>query len=169
MCFSATFLGGFLLIGFCICSSPLDGFALKGQSRNVESFMGNADHNFYPLSMPWTMPMAYPSSVCPNPAEANKSLPANQRFNVTTSNETFPSSSGSSKVAGTKRPHFSANIPKLQVDKDAASQFDVWGFSSESPLASTLTEDDFLDMVVIFASPFQFLSFPKKKIIILFI
>ncbi|KAI9082721.1 hypothetical protein K1719_035295 [Acacia pycnantha] len=127
-------------------SSPLDSFALKGHSGNAESFMGNTDHNFYPLNTPWSMPMAYPSLLCPDQAEANKSVPANQRFNVTTSSETFPSSSGSSKVAGNKRPHFSANMPKLQVDKDVAFQFDVWGFSSESPLASTLTEDDFLEM-----------------------
>lgn len=158
MRFSATFLGGFLLTGFCICRSPLDSFALKGHSGNAESFMGNTDHNFYPLNTPWSMPMAFPSLLCPDQAEPNKSLPANQRFNVTTSSEIFPSSFGSSKVAGNKRPHFSANIPKLQVDKDVASEFDVWGFSSESPLASTLTEDDFLEMVkVIFAS---LLSFP---------
>ncbi|XP_054810413.1 uncharacterized protein LOC129312045 isoform X3 [Prosopis cineraria] len=127
-------------------SSSLDGFALKGHSGNVESFMGNKDCNFYPLHMPWSMPMAYPSLLCPNQAEENRSLPANERFNVTTSSETFPFSSGSSKVAGTKRPYFSANIPKLQVDKVVASQYDGWGFSAESPLASTLTEDDFLEM-----------------------
>ncbi|XP_028802433.1 uncharacterized protein LOC114757520 isoform X2 [Neltuma alba] len=118
-------------------SSPLDSFTLKGHSGNVERLMGNKDRSFY---LPWSIPMAYPSLLCPNEAGAN------QRFNLTTSSETFPTSSGSLKVAGTKRPHFSANIPKLQVDKDVASQFDVWGFSAESPLASTLTEDDFLEM-----------------------
>lgn len=28
-----------------------------------------------------------------------------------------------------------------------STQFDVWGLSAESPHASTLTEDDFLEMV----------------------
>ncbi|KAF7810238.1 YTH domain-containing protein 1 isoform X1 [Senna tora] len=125
-------------------SSSLDSFALKGHSGTVQSFMGDNDCNFYPGHMPWSMPLAYPSLLCQN--QVNRSRSANHGFCVTTFNETFPITSGLSKVAGTKRPHFSGNMPKLQVDKDVASQCDAWGFSAESPLASTLTEDDFLDM-----------------------
>lgn len=35
----------------------------------------------------------------------------------------------------------------LQVDRDVSSQFDAWGLAGDSPLASALTEDDFLEMV----------------------
>ncbi|XP_061348237.1 uncharacterized protein LOC133293661 [Gastrolobium bilobum] len=130
-----------------LTSSSRDAFSSKRQSAMTPSSIDNKDCNFSPLYMSWSMPLPYhPSSLYQNQAEANRFHSANHRINGTNFTEILPVTSGSSKVAGSKRSHFSGHIPKLQVDKDVASQFDVWGLSAESPLASTLTEDDFLDM-----------------------
>lgn len=87
-----------------------------------------------------------------NQPEVNKFHSTNQRISGTMFTEILPTTSESSQVSGIKR------------SKDVASQSDFWGLSSESPLASTLTEDDFLDMVLgIYLSSsnqlFCFLSF----------
>lgn len=71
-----------------------------------------------------------------NQPEVNKFHSTNQRISGTMFTEILPTTSESSQVSGIKR------------SKDVASQSDFWGLSSESPLASTLTEDDFLDMVL---------------------
>ncbi|KAI4315340.1 hypothetical protein L6164_028161 [Bauhinia variegata] len=127
-----------------LSSSSRGSFSLKGHSTETPSSMEDENRNFPPLHLSWSMPLHYPSLMYQNQSEANKYHSANQRFSGTTFNETLPTTCGLSKVAGTKHSYFSGQIPKLQVDK--GSQFDVWGLSAESPLASTLTEDDFLDM-----------------------
>ena len=93
------------------------------------------------------MPLPYSPLLYQNQVELNRFHSTNHRFSGTRFTEILPTTSESSKVSETKRSHFSGHIPKLQVDRDVASQLDVWALSAESPLASTLTEDDFLDMV----------------------
>lgn len=145
---SAACRGVLLLIGLCMCSSSRNNFSLKGHSANTSSSMGDEDCNFPSVHMSWSMPVHYSSLFYQNQAEVNKFHSTNQRFSGTMVTEKSHFTSESSQVAGIKRSHFSGNVPKLLVDKDVASQFDIWGLSSESPLASTLTEDDFLDMVL---------------------
>lgn len=57
--------------------------------------------------------------------------------------ENLSVTSSASKTAKLKHP---CDLPALLVDRET-SRYDVWGFSNDSPLASTLTEDDFLEMV----------------------
>ncbi|RDY02714.1 30-kDa cleavage and polyadenylation specificity factor 30, partial [Mucuna pruriens] len=129
-----------------LTSSSRDDFSLKGHYANTPSSMGDEDCNFPPLHLSWSMPLPYSPMFYQNQPEVNKFHSTNQRFNETMFTEILPTTSESSQVSGIKRSHFSGQIPKLQMDKDVASQFEFWGLSSGSPLASTLTEDDFLDM-----------------------
>ncbi|XP_027362405.1 uncharacterized protein LOC113870013 isoform X2 [Abrus precatorius] len=130
-----------------LSSSSRDDFSLKEHYANTPGSMGDEDSNFPPLHLSWSMPLPYSSLFYQNQPEANRFHSTNQRFRGKMFTEILPLSSESSQVSsGIKRSHFSERIPKLQVIKDEASQFDFRALSSGSPLASTLTEDDFLDM-----------------------
>ncbi|KAJ1416066.1 YTH domain [Sesbania bispinosa] len=108
-------------------SSSRDNISLKGQSVNTPSSMGDDDCDSPSLHLSWSMPLPYSSLFYQNQAEVNKFHSTNQRFSGTImSTGISPITSESSKVAGIKRSHFSEHIPKLAVDKDVASQFDVW-------------------------------------------
>ncbi|RZC31140.1 YTH domain-containing protein 1-like isoform X1 [Glycine soja] len=111
-----------------------DEFSLKGLYANTPSSMGDEDCNFPPLHTSWSMPLPYSALFYQNQPEVNNYHSTNQRISGTMFTEILPTTSESSQVSGIKR------------SKDVASQSDFWGLSSESPLASTLTEDDFLDM-----------------------
>ncbi|TKY70884.1 30-kDa cleavage and polyadenylation specificity factor 30 [Spatholobus suberectus] len=130
-----------------LTSSSRDDFSSKGYYVNTPSSMGDEDCNFPPLHLSWSMPLPYSSLFYQNQPEVNKFHSTNQRFGGTMFTEILPTPSESSQVSGNKCSHFSGHNPKLQMNKDVASQFDFWGLSSGSPLASTLTEDDFLDMI----------------------
>lgn len=56
--------------------------------------------------------------------------------------ENLPFTSLSSKFS-----RINHSCSNLQVDCDLSSRYDFWGLSADSPLASTITEDDFLEMV----------------------
>ncbi|XP_020218107.1 YTH domain-containing protein 1 [Cajanus cajan] len=129
-----------------VTSSSRDEFSLKGYYANTPSSTGDEDCNFPPLHLSWSMPLPYSSAFYQNQPEVNKSHSVHQRFSGSMFTEILPTTSESSQVSGVKRSHFSEHIPKRQMSKDEASQFDLWGLSSWSPLASTLSEDDFLDM-----------------------
>ncbi|KAK7307821.1 hypothetical protein VNO77_41224 [Canavalia gladiata] len=129
-----------------LTSSSRDDCSLKEHCANTPSSMGDEHCNFHPLHLSWSMPLPYSSLFYQNQPEVNKFHSANQRFSGTMFTEILPIPSESSHTSGIKRSHFSGHLPELQVSKDMASQFDFWGLSSGSPLASTLTEDDFLDM-----------------------
>ncbi|KAL2987414.1 hypothetical protein AAZX31_11G027500 [Glycine max] len=117
-----------------LTSLSRDEFSLKGHYVSTPSSMGDEDCNFPPLHMLWPMPLPYSFLFYQNQPEVNKFHSTNQRISGTMFTEILPTTSESSQVSGIKR------------SKDVASQSDFWGLSSESPLASTLTEDDFLDM-----------------------
>lgn len=124
-----------------MCSSSRYNFSLKGHA-NTPSSMGYNDCNLPSLHLPWSMPLPYSSSFYQNQDSSN------QRFDETMYTGVLPITSESSKVAGIKRSHFDGQISKPVVDKDVGSGFGAWDLSSKSPLASILTEDDFLNMVL---------------------
>ncbi|KAK7406196.1 hypothetical protein VNO78_07816 [Psophocarpus tetragonolobus] len=117
-----------------LTSSSRDEFSLNGHYANTPSSMGDEDCNFPPLHMPWSTPLPYSSLFYQNQSEVNKFHSTNQRFSGTMFTEILPTTSELSQVSGIKR------------SKEEASEFDFWGLSSGSPLVSTLTEDEFLDM-----------------------
>lgn len=104
------------------------------------------EYNLSSMHMTWTS-MLYPSLLYQHKAEANRFHLAHQRSTGPFLPENLPISSGPSKVTRVKHPRISGNFTSVQVDHDMSSGFDVWNMSAErSPLASTLTEDDILEM-----------------------
>ncbi|KAL6986121.1 hypothetical protein U1Q18_019488 [Sarracenia purpurea var. burkii] len=81
-------------------------------------------------------PMFYPTILFQHQAEA-------RRFNSVH----LPITSAASKVTQTKHSQINGSLTSMQLDHDNSSRFDVGGWSAErSPLASTLTMDDILEM-----------------------
>lgn len=78
------------------------------------------------------------------------------RFPHTLAPEYFPTTKGASKVASMKNSSIKKNLTNLQVNHDMSTQYDVWDLSAKSPLGSTLTEDDFLEMVLVTLSKLFF-------------
>ncbi|XP_019446683.1 PREDICTED: uncharacterized protein LOC109350028 isoform X3 [Lupinus angustifolius] len=113
-----------------------DTYSLKGQSAEIPSSMGDEACDFLPQHRSWSMPLPYPSAPYHIHAEVNGFPSANHGF----------SGSNFTRMLPSKHSHFNGNIPKLQVERDMASQFGISGLAAESSIASTLTEDDFLDM-----------------------
>ncbi|KAL5815316.1 hypothetical protein ACOSQ4_025957 [Xanthoceras sorbifolium] len=85
----------------------------------------------------------YPPYLYQHQADARKVHLA-QRSNGDAEN--LPTSSPSSKLARMKHSRIDGNLTNLHVDHDMSSRYDFWGLSAESPLGSTITEDDFLEM-----------------------
>ncbi|KAK2664715.1 hypothetical protein Ddye_003289 [Dipteronia dyeriana] len=106
--------------------------------------LGHEEYHMPPLHMSstWT-PMPYPPYFYQHQAEARQVHLA-QRSNGDTEN--LPTCSPSSKLARMKHSHINGNLTNLKVDHDKSSRYDFWGLSAESPLGSTITEDDFLEM-----------------------
>ncbi|KAE8055204.1 hypothetical protein FH972_012062 [Carpinus fangiana] len=109
--------------------------------------LGDEDYNVPQTYMSWSRtPMLYPSLLYPHQADANRFHLANQSSTGVIFPKNLPITTGASKVERTKHSRISGDLTNLQVDVDMSSHFDVWGLSAESPFASTLTEDDFLEM-----------------------
>ncbi len=107
--------------------------------------LGDEEYNVPPVHMSWSRtPMLYPSLLYPHQPEANRFHLGHQSSTGVIFPKNPPITTGSSKVEGMKRSRINGDLSNLQVDMDMSSRFDVWGLS-----ASTLTEDDFLDMVLI--------------------
>uniref|UniRef100_A0A2N9HA22 YTH domain-containing family protein n=1 Tax=Fagus sylvatica TaxID=28930 RepID=A0A2N9HA22_FAGSY len=104
--------------------------------------LGDEEYNVPPVHMSWSRtPMLYPSLLYPHQPEANRFHLGHQSSTGVIFPKNPPITTGSSKVEGMKRSRINGDLSNLQVDMDMSSRFDVWGLS-----ASTLTEDDFLDM-----------------------
>ncbi|XP_016713406.2 uncharacterized protein [Gossypium hirsutum] len=106
--------------------------------------LGDQDYSVPPLHVPWPgTPMPYNPFLYQHQADPN-------RFHLThphtLATEYFPTSMGASKVASMKNSRINRNLTNLQINHDMSTQFDAWCLCAESPLASTLTEDDFLEM-----------------------
>ncbi|KAK3224741.1 hypothetical protein Dsin_004603 [Dipteronia sinensis] len=106
--------------------------------------LGHEEDHMPPLHMSstWT-PMPYPPYFYQHQAETRQVRLA-QRSNGDAEN--LPTSSPSSKLARMEHSRINGNFTNLQVDHDKSSRYDFWGLSAESPLGSTITEDDFLEM-----------------------
>lgn len=106
--------------------------------------LGDEEYNVHSLHMPWAgASMPYPSFIYQHCAEASRFHLANQG----TSGVNLPLASSASNVSRMKHSQLNGSFANLQVQCDMHSRNDAWGLSAESPLASTLTEDDFLEMV----------------------
>lgn len=105
---------------------------IKRPCTDAPCSLGNEEYNMPPLHFSWPgAPIPYPSVLYQTEAS---------RFHVTQQRDSgvlehLHVASGASKV-GRMRP----SITESQAE---------WGWSAESPLASTLTEDDFLEMVLV--------------------
>ncbi|KAB1217143.1 Zinc finger CCCH domain-containing protein 45 [Morella rubra] len=109
--------------------------------------LGDEDYNIPPTHMSWSRtPMLYPSLLYPQHAEASRFHLAHQSSTGIVFPKNVPVRNGPLKMERTKRPSISEDLSNLQVDMDMSSHFDVWGSSAESPFASSLTDDDFLEM-----------------------
>ncbi|GFZ06925.1 YTH family protein [Actinidia rufa] len=59
----------------------------------------------------------------------------------------LPITSGATKAPGMKHSQINGSLNSVQLDRNNSSRLDAWGWSAErSPLASSLTEDDILEM-----------------------
>ncbi|KAJ4848284.1 hypothetical protein Tsubulata_017953 [Turnera subulata] len=126
-----------------------DNLPSKGPYVESPCSLGDGSYNG-PFHTPWAgAPMPYPSFLYTQQANASRLYMAHQGSNGVTFPENLPYSSGSPKVAKVKHSQMNEKVNNLQVRCDAPSRADVWGLSADSPLASTLTDDDFLEMVVL--------------------
>lgn len=115
-------------------SIAMDDFPSKRPCIEPPCSLGEEEYNVGPMHLSWSQtPMHYPSLLYQHQAEAN--LPVN---------------SVASKVTRAKHSRINGYHSNIRVDRDLSSRFDVWGLSAESRLASVLTEDDFLEMVLCF-------------------
>ncbi|XP_058009601.1 uncharacterized protein LOC110649441 isoform X3 [Hevea brasiliensis] len=105
--------------------------------------LGDGEYNMPSLHMPWVRTsMPYHSFLYQHHAEASRFHLAHQG----SSGVNMPLPSGASKMSRMKHSQLNGILANLQLKGDVHCQNDAWALSAESPLASTLTEDDFLEM-----------------------
>ncbi|KAH8521834.1 hypothetical protein H0E87_002754 [Populus deltoides] len=120
-----------------------DDLPMKRPCIDPSSYTGDGEYTVPPLQMPWgRTPTPYPSFLYQQHDEASRFHLAHQ--GPTGAGFTDNAlSSGALKVARMKQ---SRNSTNLRIHCEMPSRTDIWGLSAESPLASTLTDDDFLEM-----------------------
>ncbi|XP_052293133.1 uncharacterized protein LOC102622363 isoform X4 [Citrus sinensis] len=108
--------------------------------------LGDEEYHKPPLHVPLgKTPMPYPSFLYQHQGGPSNFHLA-QRCGGDAENLPFTSmSSKFSRIYHSRK----GNLSNLQVDCDLSSRYDFWGLSADSPLASTITEDDFLEMVLV--------------------
>ncbi|KAK3010524.1 hypothetical protein RJ639_011337 [Escallonia herrerae] len=121
------------------------------QKRYFIIELKNEGYNVPPIHMGLSRPsMLYPSLVYQQAAEASKFHLAQQRPAGKFFPVNLPINSGGSKVVRSKYYCIKGNRNNVMVDSDSISQLDVWGLCAErSPVATALTEDDILEMVLV--------------------
>ncbi|KAI7988074.1 Zinc finger CCCH domain-containing protein 45, partial [Camellia lanceoleosa] len=114
-----------------------DDIPLKRPCIEHPCALQNEECNVPVVHMTWAQaPMLYPSLLYQHETEASRFHSAHLAI-----------TSGASKVMRAKHSQINGSLANVQLDQDNSSRFDVWGWSAErSPLASTLTEDDILEM-----------------------
>ncbi|KDP25549.1 hypothetical protein JCGZ_20705 [Jatropha curcas] len=118
-----------------------DDLPLKRPCIEPPCSLGDGEYNVPSLHMPWVRTsMPYPSFLFQHHAEASRFHLAQQ------GGVNFPLASGASKASRMKPSQLNGSLANLRVQCDSHSRIDAWGLSAESPLASTLTEEDFLEM-----------------------
>lgn len=116
----------------------------KGPCTEFPYPLGSEEYNVPQLQSSLARtPIPYPPYFYQHQHDSRKAYLA-QRSNGDAENL---STSSPSKPATTRHSLFNGNLTSLQVDSDMSSRYDLWGVSAESPLGSTITEDDFLEMV----------------------
>ncbi|GAV79602.1 YTH domain-containing protein [Cephalotus follicularis] len=128
-----------------LTSFPRDDLSSKKPFMKSPCFLEDEEYNVTPSHMSWArMPMPHPSFLYQHQAEASRFQFAHNNSAAFT--EILPPVSRTSEVGKTRNPCIDGNLTKLQVDRETPSRIDVWGLPAESPLASTLSEDEFLEM-----------------------
>ncbi|XP_015570947.1 uncharacterized protein LOC8272487 isoform X2 [Ricinus communis] len=113
-----------------------DDIPLKRPRMEPPCSLGDEEYNVPPMHIPWVRtPIPYSSFLYQHHAGASRFRAVN-----------LPLSAGASKVSRMKHSQVNGSLANLQVRNDMPSRSDAWGLSAESPHASTLTEDDFLEM-----------------------
>lgn len=134
----------------CCTSFYRDDIPSKRPCVDSPCSLGNEEYNVPPGHMPWSRtPMLYPSLLYPNQPEANRFHLGYQSSTGVMFPNNPPITTGSSQVDGTKCSRINGDLSNLQVDVDMSSRYEVWGLSAESPFTSTLTDNDFLEMVLV--------------------
>ncbi|XP_048320168.2 zinc finger CCCH domain-containing protein 45 isoform X2 [Ziziphus jujuba] len=124
-----------------------DDFPSKRPCLEPSCSLGDEEYDMPPWHMSWSQaPMLYSSLMYQHQAGASRYQLAHQRTGGTVLPEYFLVNFVDSKVTRMKHFHLTGFLFNLQVDRDVSSQFDAWGLSGESPPASVLTEDEFLEM-----------------------
>ncbi|KAM6556919.1 hypothetical protein CsatB_003938 [Cannabis sativa] len=145
-------------IGEALCElldvkSSVDGlpirndFASKRPCIEPPSSYGEEDYNVPLMHSSWSQsPMLYSSLLYQHQNEAIKYQLAHCGTTGTNFPENVAVNSAASKVTRMKHSGNNKYLPNVQVDRDVSSRFDMWALTAESPIASGLTEDDFLEM-----------------------
>ncbi|CAK7335407.1 unnamed protein product [Dovyalis caffra] len=124
-------------------SFPRDDLPMKRPCIQPSCYTGDGEYTVPPLQMPWARtPVPYPSFLYQQHDEAS-------RFHLAHQGPTgagLTDSALGSSVSKVARMKQSRNSTNLRIHCDVSSRTGIWGLSAESPLASTLTDDDFLDM-----------------------
>ncbi|KAK4802500.1 hypothetical protein SAY86_000703 [Trapa natans] len=135
-------------VGETLCEL-LDG-NIDANGQTIRSFLDSTcssqdeDYNGLPAYMQWpSAPMPYPSTLYQQQPEAGRFDFHYQGSAGILPPENLLAISNASKMGKSKK---SCDLPALIVDMETSSQYDIRSFSNDSPLASTLTEDEFLEM-----------------------
>ncbi|KAJ6712382.1 YTH YT521-B HOMOLOGY DOMAIN-CONTAINING [Salix purpurea] len=124
-------------------SFPRDELPMKRPCIDPSTNTGDGEYTVPPLQVPWgRTPLPYPSFLYQQHDEASRFHLAHQGFTGVGFTDNALSSSAS-KVA---RMQQSRKTTNLRIHCEMPSRTDIWGLSAGSPLASTLTDDDFLEM-----------------------
>ena len=123
----------------CMDDFPRDDLPSKRPCVEPPYAMRHEECDMPAVHMTWDQTHTlYPSLLYQHQAETS-------RFHLAH----LPITSGATKAPGTKHSQINGSLNSVQLDCNNSSRLDAWGWSAErSPLASTLTEDDILEMVL---------------------
>lgn len=129
-------------------SSSRDDYSTKRSGLEPPSTSGDEKYN---NNLWGHTPMPYPPVVYPNQDDLSRFHLAQQRgYGV--ASEYLHTSSGASNS---------------RTDQEMSLRFNSWGLPLESPLASSLTDDDFLNMVVAYLLVIYAENFIRLRLVVL--
>ncbi|KAF9689417.1 hypothetical protein SADUNF_Sadunf01G0090100 [Salix dunnii] len=124
-------------------SFPRDDLPMKRPCIDPSTNTGDGEYTVPPMQVPWgRTPLPYPSFLYQQHDEASRSHFAHQGF----TGVGFTDNARSCTASKVARMQQSRNTTNLRIHCEMPSRTDIWGLSAGSPLASTLTDDDFLEM-----------------------
>ncbi|CAN1186321.1 Zinc finger CCCH domain-containing protein 45 [Linum perenne] len=126
---------------------PSDDFHLKSTFTEHPYMPGDGEYNGPQIHIPWgRTPMPYPSFLYNHPPDASSFRLGNPGSTSTAMPENRHLDCSPSKASRKANFHPNGHLIHPLVPHGGPSQLDFWGLTAESPRASTLTNDDFLDM-----------------------